>query len=285
MTDHLETDLRTALAQHAAALPPHAGVQLRRIDYRPRSPRRRTVLTLMSALGTAGVAAVVLSVVGLDTGTQRAFAGWTPTPTAPTSGQTPAAEAACSAQLPTSAEIEHSQSTATGSHPDVPLSSVPAIVAGGWHSVLADTRGPFTMTLFEAAKGQAEAACLDGPPSSQSSIGMVYGAEMKAAAPGQIQVSSFGLTRTLEEQPYMRIVGHTGSGVSSVTLVLGDGTHVAASVAHGWFLAWWPGMQQAVDAEVTTAGGRSSQQLGLPGLPSASAARVAGRAERRLPRR
>src|SRR6185312_12488460 len=55
--------------------------------------------------------------------------------------------------------------------------------------------------------------------------------------------------------------GRVGAAVTGVTLVLKDGTHVAATVANGWFAAWWPGSQEAQAAEVLTSTGTRIQRL------------------------
>jgi hypothetical protein len=268
MTDQLEADLRAALTKHTNDLPPDASARLREIDYRPRSPRIRTALMLSGTTSVVLAAAVVLSIVGIGTGTKRAFADWTPEPTAPASGQTSAASEACMARLATSAELEHADAGASGSRG--PSWPVPTIAAGGWRAVITDTRGPFTMFLYEAAEGRAEASCFSGPfPSTQPlGMGMTMGDQPPASVPsGQVSVTSTGggvTPATAGEQAYTRVVGRTGADVEGVTLTLSDRTHVTASDANGWFLAWWPGTQEAVTAEVTTASGTHTQQLDLP---------------------
>ncbi len=53
--------------------------------------------------------------------------------------------------------------------------------------------------------------------------------------------------------------GHAGDGVSAVTLILDDGTNVQATVANGWFVAWWPSAQNVKSAELTTPAGTTTQ--------------------------
>jgi hypothetical protein len=43
---------------------------------------------------------------------------------------------------------------------------------------------------------------------------------------------------------------------------------VQATVAGGWYLAWWPGTQAATNAEVTTASGTGS--VAFPATPALS---------------
>jgi len=61
--------------------------------------------------------------------------------------------------------------------------------------------------------------------------------------------------------------GRTGDGVSAVTLTLGDGTTVQATVANGWFVAWWPSSQSVKSAAVTTPSGTSTQTFAVPDGP------------------
>jgi hypothetical protein len=81
---------------------------------------------------------------------------------------------------------------------------------------------------------------------------------------GQIGRLSYGFSRAVDEQPYSDTIGRVGSGASSVTFLLSDGSHVAASIENGWFLAWWPGSQTTVAAEVSTPEGIHTQQLDDP---------------------
>jgi hypothetical protein len=42
------------------------------------------------------------------------------------------------------------------------------------------------------------------------------------------------------------------------------GTKMRATLANGWFIAWWPGPQQLESAELTTAAGSPTQKFDLP---------------------
>jgi hypothetical protein len=284
MSEQLENDLRATLAACAGELPADASMRLRRLDYRPRSGVGRR-LGVLGGAGLAAGAAAALTLAGVGAGTPRAFAGWSPAPTTPTSGQTAAAEAACSSRLPTSAELEHAQQSATGGR-GAPEPAVPTILPGGWHAVIVDTRGPFTDLLYEAAGGDAQASCFSGPAPSQTGIGMGYGASPPTVAEGQIAVTSFGggleppapgEPAADQNQQYEDMVGRAGAGVSAIALTLSDGGHVEATVANGWFLAWWPGVRRAVSAEVRTASASRTQPLELPGVPGSAEAETAAR--------
>lgn len=275
MTDHLESELRRSLTVAAAELPTEAiRARLRTLDYHPRPPRLRPVLTLGGAAGVAVAAGTAISLIGLGAGTQPAFAGWSATPTEAPSDQLAAAEAACTARSPTSAGIERARAGATRSPgsagPRAALAPLPKFEAGDWKVVLTDTRGPYTTVILEAAEGKANETCLTGPSPSSATTGVLavgagFGNQKPAPVPaGEIRISSVGGKNVYTPaggKPYTQVSGHVGVGVTGVTLVLDDGTHVTTTVENGLFLAWWPGDQRVVSAEVTTTTGTTTQSL------------------------
>lgn len=256
MSDQLEDDLRDALRQRAAELPDGVATRLRRLDYRPRSPRVGVALTVGAVASVAATAGIIVFIIGLGAGTQTAFAGWSASPTAPASGQTAAAEAACLARVPNASGAERDRNDA---HAPV-MEALLKIAPDEWHAVLADTRGSFTMIILEAVKGQAQASCLSSPSSSLMSVGPIGG---RAAPPpaGQAQIVSTGHQGAILGHPFTYTEGRVGTNVIGVTIVLDDGTHVAATVANGHFAVWWPGTQQAVSKEIATSSGTSTSQL------------------------
>lgn len=253
MDTQVEHQLRLALAARAAELPSDANSRLLAADYRPRPGLGRPALAAGGAVVVAG-ALVAVSLVGLSTDTPRAFAGWSATPTVPSGDRAQRAQAACMSRLPTSAGIEHAQETASGRHEPWPF---PYIPAGGWRTVLTDTRGPYTMILFVAAHGSAEVSCFSGRQPMRASLGGSFGTQTQPPVPAGhvVNVSSGSRTTPPDEgsQHFSELVGRTGLGVTGVTLRLRDGTRVRASLAHGWFLAWWPGTQGGTGTEVMTA--------------------------------
>jgi hypothetical protein len=62
-------------------------------------------------------------------------------------------------------------------------------------------------------------------------------------------------------QPYTFVQGQVVSGVTGVTLVRSDGSHVQATVAGGSFVAWWPGSADATSAQIASSAGVVTQQL------------------------
>lgn len=262
MIEQLESELREAFAERADGMPADAFARLHHADYHPRSPIQNKVVALGGAAAVAGVAGIAVSLIGFGAGTPRAFAGWTPSPTAPASGQTTAAEATCKAHMATPAELERARQQASG-RPSAPGEWPTS--SGEWRTAITDTRGPYTIVLLANTGGSA--TCLTGPEFPGPAIGV---SERSATSPlptiptAQIGEPSYGFSRATDEQPYMETSGRVGAGVSAVTFVLGDGSHVAASVENGWFLAWWPGTQTTVAAEVSTPEGIHSQQLDDP---------------------
>jgi hypothetical protein len=255
MDTPVEHELRRALAARAAELPSEASTRLLATDYRPRAGLRRPAL---AAAGAAVVAAAVVAVslVGLGTDAPRAFAGWSAAPTAPSGAQARSAQAACMSWLASSAGIRHRPQIASGAHRPGPI---PSITAGSWRAVVIDTRGPYTMILFAAVHGAAELSCFSGRQAMLISLGGSFGTHPPPPVPaGQVSLVSAGSTTTRPDegsQHFSQLVGRTGPGVTGVTLRLRNGTRVTASLANGWFLAWWPGTQRGTATEVTTSAG------------------------------
>ena len=255
MDKRIEDELRRALAARAAELPSEASSRLLAADYRPRSGLMRAALAAGAAAVVAG-ALVAVSLAGLATETPRAFAGWSATPTVPSGDQAQRAKAACMSRLADSGAIGHRQQTASGAHRPWPI---PSITAGSWRVVVNDTRGPYSMILFAAAHDAAELSCFSGRQATPISIGGSFGTHRPPPVPaGHISPVSSGSTTTPPgegSQHFSQLVGRTGPGVIGVTLRLRDGTRVRASLANGWFLAWWPGTQRGTGTVVTTSTG------------------------------
>jgi hypothetical protein len=235
MTDQLELKLREAFAARAADVGPDTVARLSRVAYRPRTSRVPAPAAAGAIGGTAVAAAAAIWLVGLGTGTSNAFAGWTPSPTTGSSAQSARARALCAAQM---------VARATSAKP-----------------VLTDVRGPFTVTLF-SDRG-TEATCVSGP-----SFTSVSGAKMTSGytygGPGGIEVGGGHLT-TRDGHEYTLLEGRAADDVKTATLVLDDGSQIKATVANGWFAAWWPSSHDAVRAELGTPTGTRIQTLSTGG--------------------
>jgi hypothetical protein len=231
MTDQLQTELRAALRERAAQVPAASVVRLAHLDYHPRTRRLRPPVAIGALVGAAGTAGAVAVVISLSAGASNAFAGWTAKPTPPAPGQLAAARAGC----------EASQSPIAG----LPLK-------------LADTRGPFTFSVY--ADANSSATCITGPmftavSSNTTSVPITVPA-------GHILLSSSHASNR-GGAAYSWADGRAGDGVSAVKLVLDDGSSVQATVANGWFVAWWPGPHGVRSADITTTAGTTTQTFDL----------------------
>lgn len=228
MNDQFEFDLRTALRERASLVPTASVSRLTGVEYHPRRSRLRPPVAIGATATAAAAAGAAALIVSLSAGAGNAFAGWTPKPTVPAPGQIGAASAACQA----------SQSPIAG----LPLK-------------LADTRGPFTFSIY--ADSQSSATCIKGPSFTSASGSM---ASQAVSVPnGQIQLMSSTSERA--GQAFSFADGRTGAGVRAVTLTLDDGTSVQATVGNGWYLAWWPSGHAVKSAQVTTPSGLSTQMF------------------------
>jgi hypothetical protein len=231
MPDQLEQSLREALSQRAAQLDPGSIARLSAVDYHPRR-RRIGKLPAIGALGAGGTAAVIAAIVTLGSSAAPAFAGWRPTPNTPAPGQLAQAARACGQDL--------------GS------------------PVLTDSRGPYTASIY--ADSTTSDVCLSGNGVSMSSSST--SATPASVAAGHVQIDGGG-TRDAAGNALTLVDGRTGAGVTAVTIERSDGSSVQATVANGWYLAWWPGTVTATNAEITTASGTSPVPFpSTPTLPA-----------------
>lgn len=222
MTEQLESDLRATLRERAARVPATSTARLIHLDYHPRTRGLGPRAAIGALAGTAGAAGAVVAVVSLGTGASNAFAGWTPAPTPPSPAQLMSAKVGCKAQAPIAG---------------LPLK-------------LTDTRGPFTFSVY--ADSNSSATCISGPSFTAVS-GSVSSTPANVPA-GHVLLSTSHLTNR-DGQAYSFADGHTGAGVSGVALILDDGTKVQATVANGWFVAWWPSAHEVKTADSTTPAG------------------------------
>jgi hypothetical protein len=279
MKTALEEELSDALARRAASLPQGATDRLRTVDYHPR--RHRHVLGVPVAVG-AGAAAASAATVGTVLavalgGAAPAYAGWSATPTLSSAPTTTAPD--CVSTLVSAGAGPAGTGSATGT----------------WQTLLSDVRGPFTVTLLQ--NGTSYATCFMGPSftevnritspsgtggaqsgelsvsSQTANTGGSGGSKASSPPPGGVGslvslegTSSGDLNQVLQNHlttsadgPYTFIDGRVANGVTGTTLVLKDGQNIVATVADGWFVAWWPGSSDATSAQVTKASGTTSE--------------------------
>jgi hypothetical protein len=167
-------------------------------------------------------------------GASPAFAGWSPTPTAPAPGQLAKAMAGCRSRAP----------------------------FGGLPLKLTDTRGPFTFMVY--ANNRTSDVCITGP--SFTSVSGWISARPQTVPPGHVDLTT-DHTTDRGGTAYSFADGRAGGDVSAATLTLDDGSLVQATVQNGWFVAWWPSAHQVLSATLTTPGGRRTQKFRAAGSP------------------
>ncbi len=183
--------------------------------------RRLPSRPALGALGLSGVAAAVGAAILLGSGAAPAFAGWTASPTAPLPGQLAGAEQRCA--------------------------------TGAGTPVLTDTRGPYTASIY--ADGST---CIEGNGITISSSS--GGGGKSGVAAGAIELNGAGQSDS-DGHALTMVDGPIGAGVTGVSITRSDGSSIQATVKNGWYLAWWPGTQRAVTAQVASASGTSAQSF------------------------
>jgi len=186
------------------------------------------VIAGFGALGASLAAAAAVVVVLLSSGAPAAFAGWTAIPTAPSRDAIKAARTACGRV------------------------ASEAVLA-------ADQRGPYTAIVYQ--RGAKPTECVTDGRRELLSQSTLYPPRM-FASPGAGNATLPIPSRRWWTHPRRRLTavsGTVGPGVTGVTLRLANGTSVAATVGHGWYIAWWPGSfadhAYPTTIDVTTAAG------------------------------
>jgi hypothetical protein len=269
MTDLLESDLSEAFASRAATVPTDVAARLSGIDYHPRTGRVSPRVKVGSLAGIAAATGTAVSIIVLG-GAQPAFAGWSATPVASTSGPSSAAVSGCQAQL------------GNQTSRDVPS-------GGSWTPAVTDVRGPYTVVIYE--NGSARATCFSGPSftvvsthsTSDGGAQQIQNSAVRSTAGsgvGQTSVSGGAFVGTGSDAisfmtvshldlnaasggDYTLVEGQTAPDVTGVSLVRSDGSDVVATTGGNTFVAWWPGSQDVTSALVTTPSGQMSQSITL----------------------
>jgi hypothetical protein len=236
MIDQFEVDLRNTFQSKALSIPEGASERMRSTNYRPKAARWSPRVTYGAVAGAAVTTATVISVVVLGSA-PPAFAGWSATPTAPAGNQVAQAQISCQQQL----------------------ANRPAgLPATGGDPILTDVRGPFTVVIYATATSST--TCFSSP--SFTTVSGTHGAGALPSA-GNLQFSSSQFS-TPGASPYTLVDGRTGSDVTGVSLLLDNGQRVQATLAGGWFEAWWPASARATSADVTTPAGTTTESLNTP---------------------
>lgn len=214
--------------------------------------RRRLVpLTGAGLVVSGGIAAAAVVVLGTGS---TPFAGWTPAASAATDARVAAAASGCE-----------------------PMPTLPGqSTAPGWHVVASEDQGPYTLLVY--ASGDTTATCLSAPGTDLRLVTFGAGARLAGSATvatgpaahggsgpalAGIEPTSIGgelatvLHGSSEQGGYTVVEGRVASGVTGLSLARAGGAAVVASVRDGWFAAWWPGSDDPMSADVTTAASTS----------------------------
>ncbi len=175
----------------------------------------------LGAMGLTAAGAAAAAAILLGSSAAPAFAGWSANPTTPHPGQLAAAQQGC------------------GTNSGTP--------------VLTDTRGPYTASIY--ADGST---CVQGNGITINSSRDSGGTPSIPA--GTIQLGGSGESDS-EGHALTMVDGAIADGVTGVTITRSDGSSVQATVKNGWYLAWWPGTERAVTAQVTSASGTGTQSF------------------------
>lgn len=208
------------MAAVGAVPPPQAGPT----TTRPPNPRRRVALRLglAAALAAASVAGVTLWPHAQVGGVSSAYAAWRTVPQPVEPGDLAAQGRACLDAV-----------RRTGGDPQ-------ALRADELAPALAERRGPWTMTLLVAGERgshlEAAVTCLGN---TDPSLPVEWGgyAGPAAGVPARDEIAWIGAGG---HGHWFDVSGYVGDDVTHVAVTLSDGTVVEASVADGYFLAWWP---------------------------------------------
>jgi hypothetical protein len=198
-----------------------------------RAPKRAAAVAVIGAL-----AAVLVGLLGTTAGGPAK--AWSATSTTAADTQLQTAEAACVKETPS--------------------------VAASLTPMITDTRGPYSMIVWDA--GERVIVCVGG------TRGAVFCAVIwprtTALAPDAVALESSGSDVPAGQQGQSAAVlsGRVGANVTSVTLLLDDGSSVQTTVDNGWFVAWWTGSPGAVrSAQITTAAATTTEPLNVPPPP------------------
>lgn len=234
----LQRDLVAASRRRAG------GQQVQSVTRQQRLRARPLAATALVAVGAVGA----IVVVSAGSGTSKAVAGWTAKPRQIPSAQSVEAQTACLVGLAETA-------ARPGGGPG--RTRVDAQTAAReWQPVLVDSRGPYTLALFQ--RGNTVARCLAGPSGGNAiSLGSASTAPVPA---GHIVVDDSYGGGPVGGPQTTAIEGRVAADVTGVSLKLSDGTTVQTTVSNGWFVAWWPSNAQAQSADIVSSDQPSSTQ-------------------------
>jgi len=193
-----------------------------------RTSRRRRLSVRIGAAAAVAAAGIVGATLWPDSHASwipAAYASWRAVPEAVTPGDAEAQATACLAYMRLG-------------DPDGEVAD--ALRFDDLVPVVAERRGDWTYTLLTAEAGgeHASATCLlPLDPNSHEASSAGGGAGGIAPVPASDQIQWFGGGRS---DNWADTWGYAGDDVARVTVTLSNGVVLDATVANGYFAAWWP---------------------------------------------
>ncbi|MGL4177940.1 MAG: hypothetical protein ACRCSN_17925 [Dermatophilaceae bacterium] len=240
-----ELDAAQLTREHATLITilasPRHGVETGSVPIRP--PRRRTARRAV-VIGGAAAATVGIIATHFIGGGESAYATWTATPKKPTAEQQAAAAAECRQENVESAEagaryLAESEEAARSS--EIPLPDVLTSINGS-QVALAEQRGAWSLVVLSGTG--FEALCLDGGPHADeddhAGQARTFSGEDEPLDPRRIWLAGGGTSEGPAGENIVHLYGQVGSEVERITVRTENRGDVVATVANGYFAAWWP---------------------------------------------
>jgi hypothetical protein len=131
---------------------------------------------------------------------------------------------------------------------------------------ISEQRGAWAAALYTRSYGNSS-VCLSsggGNAGGEPAPSVCTSSSLALAAVPAGQIETTGILQTCDlasrngfsDVTFAR--GRVGPGVTSVTIRRMDGSLVQATVARGWFLAWWPGLTTRATAAVKLVSDKNS---------------------------
>ncbi|NMM18282.1 MAG: hypothetical protein HHJ14_14515 [Cellulomonas sp.] len=196
-------------------------------------------------VGVAAAGGVATALVMWPTSTPSAFASWTPTPAVATAAQTAAAQGQCEVVLHGSVEQTQRYPTPVV-NPWLPTSDAEL---AGRRVLVAEQRGTFTYVL--SSNGAWTVGCLysaalgDGSTTASTTRLSLF---PPAPGAGTVDVLDRGGVGVPGGESAVLASGRAGRDVVGVDVVTPAGRTVTASVASGYWSAWWPADEKVDDS-------------------------------------
>lgn len=209
---------------------------------RPAAPRRRLALL---AVPLAAVVAVVALIVSSSAAPALLYASWTSLPSVADPTLAKAATTMCAQGFSDSASAQ---------------------------LLVQDQRGTAAALLY--LRGDSALSCILALASDGTIVAGAASASRLTPAAGQLSVDGWSVTGATNpargETGLTRLFGRIPPGTTAVSVVRADGFRIAATVGHGYFLAWWPSDSDVASIDALSATGARLGHLTnpTPGAPA-----------------